>query len=220
MKIADNLFMYPEQGTMDSNTYVVTGSPGLIIDPGNDHYLAALVHLMDQDGIGPEDIGRIVNTHLHGDHCGANEGFKEFSNASIALHPVQKANYRTVVVEAARLFGMPPDEFEEDELLEGDTLVVGDTVIDLIQAPGHSPDSICFFLKAQKLLVCGDVIFEMNTGRTDLPGGSADQLKESIEHLATLGAEGLFPGHMGAVTGGENVVKNFDFVRDNVFPWL
>jgi hydroxyacylglutathione hydrolase len=220
MKITENLFMYPEQGMMDSNTYVVPGAPGLLIDPGNARYLPSLIHLMGQDGFSPEDIGTIVNTHLHGDHCGANEGFKGFSGARIALHSVQKANYQTVVVEAARFFGMPPDEFTEDDVIEGDTLTVGETVIGLIPAPGHSPDSVCYYLRDEKLLVCGDVIFEMNTGRTDLPGGSGDQLKASIERLAALGAEGLFPGHMGAVTGAENVTKNFQFVRSNVFPWL
>jgi hydroxyacylglutathione hydrolase len=220
MKLSDNLFMYPEQGMMDSNTYVVRGAPGLIIDPGNSNYLPSLIRLMEQDGLSPEDIGTIVNTHLHGDHCGANEGFKELSGAGIALHPLQKVNYQTVVIEAARLFGMSPDEFEEDDIIEGDTLLVGEVTIDLLPAPGHSPDSICYYLRAEKLLVCGDVIFEMNTGRTDLPGGSGDQLKASIERLAGLGAAGLFPGHMGAVTGADNVARNFDFVRTNVFPWL
>ena len=220
MKITDNLFMYPEQGMMDSNTYVVKGAPGLLIDPGNAGYLPSLIHAMGEDGIAPEDIGTVVNTHLHGDHCGANEGFKGFSGARIALHPVQKEHYETVVVEAARLFGMPPEEFTEDDIIEGDTLIVGDVVIDLLPSPGHSPDSVCYYLRDEKLLVCGDVIFQMNTGRTDLPGGSGDALKASIEHLAGLGAAGLFPGHMGAVNGADAVAQNFDFVRKNVFPWL
>jgi hydroxyacylglutathione hydrolase len=220
MKISDNLFMYPEQGMMDSNTYVVGGGKGLLIDPGSAAYLPSLIHAMGQDGISPEDIGTIVNTHLHGDHCGANEAFKGFSGARIALHPLQKANYQTVVVEAARLFGMAPEEFTEDDIIEGDTLLVGDCVIDLLPAPGHSPDSICFYLREEKLLVCGDVIFQMNTGRTDLPGGSGDELRTSIERLSGLGAAGLFPGHMGAVTGADEVAQNFDFVKKNVFPWL
>ncbi len=220
MKITENLFMYPEQGAMDSNTYVVKGEPGLIIDPGNGHYLASLIRLMEQDDLAAGNIGTIVNTHLHGDHCGANEGFKQFSGARIALHPLQKANYQTVVVEAARLFGMPPEEFAEDDIIEGDTLRVGDIVIDLIPSPGHSPDSICYHLRREKLLICGDVIFEMNIGRTDLPGGDAEALKDSIQRLAELGAEGLYPGHMGAVSGAEDVEKNIEFVRTNVFPWL
>ncbi|MCJ7604592.1 MAG: MBL fold metallo-hydrolase, partial [Dehalococcoidales bacterium] len=204
----------------DSNTYVIKGSPGVIIDPGSSRYLPALIHAMKLDGIEPEDIGTILNTHLHGDHCGANEGFKEFSGARIALHPVQKENYRTVVVEAARLFGMPPDEFTEDDILEGDTLTIGDVKIDMLPSPGHSPDSVCYYLRDEKLLVCGDVIFEMNTGRTDLPGGNGEQLKVSIERLSQLVIEGLFPGHMGAVTGQEKVVANFQYVRSNVLPWL
>jgi hydroxyacylglutathione hydrolase len=220
MKITDNLFMYPEQGMMDSNTYVVKGAPGLLIDPGNAGYLPALIHAMGEDGIAPEDIGTIVNTHLHGDHCGANEGFKGFSGARIALHPVQKEHYRTVVVEAARLFGMPPEEFTEDDIIEGTTLTVGDIVIDMLPSPGHSPDSVCYYLRDDRLLVCGDVIFQMNTGRTDLPGGNGDELKASIERLAGFGAAGLFPGHMGAVAGADEVAQNFDFVRKNVFPWL
>lgn len=220
MKISQNLYMYPEQGMMDANSYVVKGTPGLLIDPGNTGYLPALIHAMGRDGISPEDIGTIVNTHLHGDHCGANEGFKGFSGARIALHPVQKEHYKTVVIEAARLFGMPPEEFAEDEILKGDTLTIGGVVIDMIPSPGHSPDSVCFYLREEKLLVCGDVIFQMNTGRTDLPGGSADELRASIEHLSKLGAAGVFPGHMGAVTGADEVAQNFDFVKKNVFPWL
>ncbi len=148
--------MYPEQGMMDSNTYVIKGSPGVIIDPGSSRYLPALIHAMKLDGIEPEDIGTILNTHLHGDHCGANEGFKEFSGARIALHPVQKENYQTVVVEAARLFGAPPDEFTEDDIIEGDVLTIGDLNIDMLPSPGHSPDSLCYFLRDEKLLFCGD----------------------------------------------------------------
>lgn len=220
MKVAENLYFYPEQGMMDSNTYVIPGNPGVIIDPGNARFLPALLHAMKQDGIEPEAIGTVLNTHLHGDHCGANEAFKEFSRARIALHPMQEKNYNTVVVEAARFFGAEPDEFAWDDVIEGDTFTVGDLVLDMLPSPGHSPDSVCWFLREDKLLVCGDVIFQQNTGRTDLPGGSGEQLKTSIERLSQLVIEGLFPGHMGPVVGQENVVKNFQFIRSNVFPWL
>ncbi len=220
MKVNENLYFYPEQGMMDSNTYIIPGKPGIIIDPGNPRYLPALVRAMQQDGIRPENIGTIYNTHLHADHCSANEDFKKFSGATIMLHAVQKVNYDTVVVDAARFFGAEPDEFTEDAVLDGDTLIVDDLEIQMIPAPGHSPDSVCFFLKKDRFLVCGDVLFQMNTGRTDLPGGSGDQLKASIEYLATLNPAGLFPGHMGPVIGEEQVKENFKYIRSNVFPWL
>ncbi len=220
MKVKENLYMYPEQGMMDSNTYIVPGRPGLIIDPGSSRFLPGLIRAMQQDGIRPEDIGTIMNTHLHADHCGANEDFKKFSGATIVLHAIQKAAYDTVVVDAARFFGAEPDEFTEDSVLDGDTMTIGDIEIQMIPAPGHSPDSVCYFLKKDRLLVCGDVIFEMNTGRTDLPGGSSDQLKTSIERLAALDPVGLFPGHMGPVIGEEQVRENFKYIRSNIFPWL
>jgi len=205
---------------LDCNTYVIKGSPGIIIDPGNADYLTARVDAMRQDGIDPAGIGIIVNTHLHIDHCSANEAFKELSGAKVALYPIQKKNYRLVVVDGARLFGMEPGEFTVDYLLEEDRLKSGDIEIEIIEAPGHSPDCVCFYLRKEKVLVCGDVLFEMNTGRVDLPGGNADDLKKSIDALSRLDIEYLLPGHMGVVAGAEKVKRNFDFIRSNVFPWL
>jgi hydroxyacylglutathione hydrolase len=220
MKLINNLYFYPEQGMLDCNTYVLKGMPGIIIDPGNPDYLDTRIAAMEQDGIKPGDIGIIINTHLHIDHCGANEAFKRLSGAKIALHPVQKNNYQLVVVDGARLFGMEPVEFTVDYLSEDPVLKSGNFEIGIIPSPGHSPDSVCFYIRKEKVLVCGDVIFEMNTGRVDLPGGNADDLKKSIDALSKLDIEYLLPGHMGIVTGAEKVQQNFEFVRSNVFQWL
>jgi len=220
MKLANNLYLYPEQGVLDCNTYVVKGSPGVIIDPGNPDFLPSRVEGMRQDGIDPSGIGVIVNTHLHMDHCGANEAFKKLSGARIALHPVQKENYRLVVVDGARLFGMEPVEFAGDYLLDTGHLSAGGIDLELILSPGHSPDCVCFYDRAAKVLFCGDVLFEMNTGRVDLPGGDGEALKKSIERLSLLDVEYLLPGHMGVVAGAGKVRENFDFIAHNVLPWL
>jgi glyoxylase-like metal-dependent hydrolase (beta-lactamase superfamily II) len=220
MKLANNLYFYPEQGELDCNTYIFTGKPGIIIDPGNPHFLAARVESMREDGIEPREIGIIVNTHLHIDHCRGNEPFKKLSGAKIALHPVQQQNYRSVVIDGARYLGMTPAEFKWDSSLEDSRLSVGDMELELIFAPGHSPECICFYHRPDKVLVCGDVLFEMNTGRVDLPGGDRDALKKSIEALSRLDIEYLLPGHMGVVAGAAKVAANFDFIRSNVFPWL
>ncbi len=220
MKLTNNLYLYPEQGMLDCNTYVITGKPGIIIDPGSMDFLEARLDGLRGDGIDPSSIGIIVNTHLHVDHCGANEAFKKLSGAKIALHPVQKQNYRLVVVDGARLFGMEPLEFAEDYLLDESLLRSGGMELELIPSPGHSPDCVCFYDRAAKVLVCGDVLFEANTGRVDLPGGNGDALKKSIESLSLLDVEYLLPGHMGIITGDGRVKENFDFIRMNVFPWL
>ena len=220
MKLVNNLYAYAEQGMMDCNTYIIKGSPGIIIDPGNPGYLKALISAMHRDGIEPADIGIIVNTHLHIDHRSANEAFKELSGAKIALHPIQKQNYQLVVMDSDRLLGEEPVGFKENYLLDEKLLRAGDVEISMIPSPGHTPDSVCFYIKNDKALVCGDVLFQMNTGRVDLPGGSGIVLKKSIEALAKLDIEYLLPGHMGPVIGAEKVKANFDYIRSNVFPWL
>lgn len=220
MKLTNNLYLYPERGMLDCNTYVIAGEPGVIIDPGNPMFLNDRLDDLRQDGIDPASIGIIANTHLHADHCGADEAFKEITGARITLHPVQKENYDFVVIEGARFFGMTPAEFTEDTIFDGDRLTVGDAAWELIPSPGHSPDSVCFYNRIEKILICGDVLFDMNTGRVDLPGGSGDKLKESIESLARLDIEYLLPGHMGIVSGAGKVAANFDFIRSNVFAWL
>lgn len=220
MKLINNLYLYPEKGMLDCNTYVITGSPGVIIDPGNAAFFQDRLDGMRRDGIDPASIGIIANTHLHVDHCSANEAFKEISGARIILHPVQKENYDFLVVEGARVFGITPVEFTEDAIFDGDKLVVDSVEFEMLISPGHSPDSICFYNRAEKILICGDVLFDMNTGRVDLPGGNGDALKRTIESLAKLDIDYLFPGHMGTISGADNVKANFEFIIGNVFPWL
>lgn len=220
MKLTDRLFYYPENGMLDCNTYVVRADASVLIDPGSQQYLPSLLQSLQGDGIKPEDIKIIANTHLHIDHYWANEAFKKISGAKIMSHPRQKKFYASTVVQTSQFFGLEPAEFKEDGCLDDNTLDMGDMKLELIAAPGHSPDSICFYSRQGKFLVCGDVIFAGNTGRVDLPGGSADELKKSIEKLSQLDIEYLLPGHMGIVQGTQMVKNNFEFIKENVFPWL
>ncbi len=174
---------------------------------------------MHQDGIEPGEIGFIVNTHLHIDHSAANQAFKDISGAKIALHPVQQENYRARVIDSARMFGLTPQEFKADYILDN-RLNAGDIELELILAPGHATECVCFYHRKLKVLVCGDVLFEMNTGRVDFPEGNADDLKKSIEALSLLDIEYLLPGHMGIVAGAAKVAANFDFIKKQVLPWL
>lgn len=219
MKVTDNVFYYPETGMMDCNTYVIKDDFTVLIDPGLEQYLAGLIQTMSEDGISPNDINIIVNTHLHLDHYWACDELKKISGAKILMHPLQKESYELTVVGVSRVFGMDPIHIKEDEMLD-ETLKTGKLEFEITNAPGHSPDSMCFYCKNQGVMICGDVVFAGNTGRVDFPGGSGAQLKESIEDLSKLDIEYLLPGHMGIVSGADRVISNFDFVRKNVFPWL
>jgi hydroxyacylglutathione hydrolase len=220
MELTKKLYFFAEKGMMDCNSYVIKDSQSLLIDPGLTQFLPALIEEMHRDGIDPKDIDLIANTHLHGDHCWANDAFKQLSGAEILMHPVQKQFGQAAAVQTSQFFGVSAVEFSEDRLMDNDRLNLGETEIELIPSPGHSPDSICYYLPNDKVLICGDVIFSQNTGRVDLPGGSADQLKASIERLSQLDVEYLLPGHMNIVTGRENVKNNFEFIRKYVLGYL
>ncbi len=220
MKLTKNLYFYPEKGMMDCNTYVIKDDLSIIIDPGLTQFLPELLQDLHRDGIDPKDIDIIANTHLHGDHCWANEAFQKISGAKILLHPLQKNFWDKTVTQTSKFFGLPAVEFTSESFLDNDKLNAGEVEFELIPSPGHSPDSICFYCKSEKVLICGDVIFNQNTGRVDLPGGSAEELKQSIERLSQLEIEYLLPGHMDIVVGGEKVKNNFEFIKKYVLGYL
>ena len=205
---------------LDCNTYVIRDKIGVIIDPGSPQFLPALVKNLREDGIDPEDIDIIANTHLHGDHCGANQAFKQLSGARITVHPAQQRSYDIAVIQTARFFGFSPLDFKADDCFEDNLLKAGSMEFELIHSPGHSPDSICYYCPGDRVLLCGDVVFAQNTGRVDLPGGNADELRQSIEELSKLDIEYLLPGHMNVVIGATEVAHNFEFIKENVLRWL
>ncbi len=210
---------------LSCNTYVIKDDISVIIDPKSEQDLQWLVQEMRKDGIDPKDIDIITNTHLHLDHCRGNQAFKDISGAKIAIHPLHKQYFDFSLKEMPKILGplfgfvIKSTEFEVDSLLE-DKLNIGDMEFEMLHAPGHSPDSICFYSRGEKILICGDVVFDQSTGRVDFPGGDAEELKRSIERLALLDIEYLLPGHMGILKDKEAIQKNFDFVRKFVFPWL
>jgi len=220
MKLTNNLYYYPEKGMLDCNTYVIKGTPTIIIDPGSTQFLTTLIQELHQDGIDAKDIDIITNTHLHCDHCSANEALKQLSGARILSHPLQNKFYNVTVIETAKFFGLPPMEFAADGYIDNNKLDTADMEFELIPSPGHSPDSICFYCQKDRLLICGDVIFAGNTGRVDLPGGNADELRHSIEELSQLEISYLLPGQMDIVTSAEKVKSNFDFINTSVLRWL
>ena len=79
-------------------------------------------------------------------------------------------------------------------LTENTVLSLGSSHIQVLHTPGHSPGSICLFWPGH--LVCGDTIFVQGIGRTDIPGGSTDAIRKSIERLLRLpGSTRIWPGH-------------------------
>ncbi|MCL0102509.1 MBL fold metallo-hydrolase [Dehalococcoidia bacterium] len=245
MKLVDNIHAYLWRGRGNNcHSYLFTDvlrgkRPHVLIDPGHvvnelsEKCLEKLTSAMQQDGIPPERIGLIVNTHSHPDHCEANEAMAQMNSGSgtdgdralIAIDKTEDEYRRTIAEQMSRMLGLTV-EFEPDFYLQEGELNLGrgDEKLNLqiIHTPGHSPGSICIYSPENKVLITGDVVFNGSVGRTDLPGGDSRTLKQSIEKLSNLDVEYLLPGHStnygDIIRGKNNVAQNFASIRMNYFP--
>ena len=110
--------------------------------------------------------------------------------------------------------------FAPDIMLREGELNVGHLNFQVIHTPGHSPGSVCLYWPDKKVLFTGDVVFDQGVGRTDLPGGSGENLKESIRTLSRLEVDYLLPGHGEPISGRDLVIANFSDIEGTWFAYL
>jgi len=173
----------------DSNTYIIGET---LIDPGSGENIDYLKEEIKAAGLEMTDIKRIVNTHCHFDHMGADKQLQDEYGYEIYMHPLdlQTVNEKDASATVAASFGMEVPDLDIKELNEGDT-VEG---YDVIHTPGHTRGGICLF--DGKSLISGDTVFSGgNFGRTDLPTGNREEMRESILRISELDAVQLFSGH-------------------------
>jgi len=149
------------------------------------------------------NVKHILLTHLHIDHIASarwladKTGADVYGNAQDAQLglelPDQIAHFR-INVEAE------PLTLDRD-LIDGDTIPLGDETIQVLHVPGHSPGGLAFYLPQSGLLISGDTIFNGSVGRTDLWGGDMAQLLNSIrEKIYTLPDETVIASGHGPST--------------------
>lgn len=157
-------------------------------------------------------VDALLLTHQHFDHVLDAAAVRSEHGCTVhAWAPLSKDLTLEVLFGAVTGSSYSVPEFIVDEVLAGqsETRVAGERW-ELFHVPGHSPDSLCFYLPGEKLLFGGDVLFLDGVGRTDFPGGSFEQLAVGIEtKLWPLPEDTkVYPGHGPATSIGREKVRN------------
>lgn len=181
------------------------------VDPGGDADF--LLQIAKENNLIPE---KILLTHGHADHAGAAMEIAQILNIKIEGPHKEDKFLLDSLQSQGEMFGMQARNCVPNKWLEdGDTVTVGNSVLDVIFTPGHTPGHVIFFSNDSNLALVGDVIFRGSIGRTDLPRGNHQDLINSIsKKLWPLGNDVEFIcGHGPNSTFGNERSSN-PFVSD------
>ena len=151
----------------------------VVIDPG-DEAEKILKRVSEND----LNVKQIVQTHAHIDHIGAAKTMTEATDAPLSLHKKDQFLFDNLQTQA-HMFGLEINEPSQIDTFidEDDEIGFGQYKMRVIHTPGHSPGSVCFHIDGeQSILISGDTLFCHSIGRTDIFGGSFEQIIESIKY--------------------------------------
>ena len=171
-----------------TNCYILrqeASSKCLIIDPG--YEAGRILSVLQQKQLEPEAI---LLTHGHFDHVGAVQDLAAETDCDVYI---AEADLRLPpMITNGKLY------YTHTYPASG-TLNLAGLAIRVLPTPGHTPGSVC--LLVEDTMLSGDTLFQGSCGRTDLPGGSWEQIAASLKTLAALpGDYRVLPGHGGETT--------------------
>ncbi len=198
-------------GPISANCVLVsdpaTGT-GVVVDPGEEGGRIRL--RVEAAGF---KVQAILLTHGHFDHLGAAKELQDAWQCPVYVHPGDFHLIETLDMQTG-LFGMKRVPAPAVAELEPGAVLHG---LKVLHTPGHTPGSCAFLgdFEQGPVVIAGDTLFQGSVGRTDLPGGSWEQLRASIQgELYTLEDRTLvLPGHGPATTIGDEANGNPFVVR-------
>jgi glyoxylase-like metal-dependent hydrolase (beta-lactamase superfamily II) len=186
---------------MMANCYLVwceETKEALVIDPGGDGKRILAEAAREQ-----LQIKYVVNTHGHIDHIAANAEVLSATGAKLMIHEQDASLLNNSDMNLSAFIGPVPRSNPDILLHDGDEIVCGTKVhLKVLHTPGHTRGGIC--LQGESVIFTGDSLFAESIGRTDFPGGSYQDLIDSIKNKIMVldDAYLVYPGHGPTTTVG------------------
>jgi len=189
-----------ERGWLSANNILFTGEDTALVDSGYVTHAPQTLALL-RHALGERPLERLLNTHLHSDHCGGNAALQAAYGCHTAI-PAAEAGKVAAWDEDAlsyRATGQECPRFGFDALLApGDDLLLGGLTWQVLGAPGHDPHALLLFCAQEGVLIAGDALWENGFGVIfpELAGEPGfEETRATLDLIATLDARVVVPGH-------------------------
>lgn len=195
-------------GSVSTNCYIIYDEQtkkALIVDPAD--HAGRILDKCRELGVKPEGV---LLTHGHFDHILAAEEVKKAYDCKLYAGRQEEEMLldpaKNMTVQMGRQVSIRPDVLVND----GDELRLAGFTWKVLETPGHTPGSICFYCAEEEVLISGDTLFAESLGRTDFPGGSTQAIIQSIsKKLFALPDETMvYPGHGEPTSIGHEKIYN------------
>ncbi len=188
------------------NSYLlVSGNECVFIDPGfyTDEEKAKVALFIEKNNLIPK---MMIATHLHIDHIMGAKFLKEKFGIPFLAHKEEEFMLEKIVERAKFYLNLdveqPPNL--DGYLSENQNVKFGETKLEILETPGHSPGGISILNRKEKVVFTGDTLFKGTIGRTDIPGADFDLIMKSIKQKLFKLADDftVYPGHGQPTTIG------------------
>lgn len=189
-----------ERGWLSSNNVLFSGADTALVDSGYLTHAPQTLALV-RHALGDRPLERLLNTHLHSDHCGGNALLQSTYGCHTAIPAHEAARVANWDEEALsyRATGQQCARFTFDALLApGDRPTLGELSWEVLAAPGHDPHALLLFCASHGILIAGDALWENGFGVIfpELAGEPGfTEARATLDLIATLDARILIPGH-------------------------